>query len=203
MRDALRPQDATNVAWRTAIYEALAGDSDVTELLEPTDGETVVVVREVRQDGEVDLTTILWERDGKRHVGDMFDIRTLLEAVAPRAQEITGKAKRLEYPGITEVCEWIQDPDTWSPYVDEIAIARALDFDWDVIHNLSRAEVAVFLDRLAAMDDAFDTDDALREGRAEDERDYSPRRARWLEADPEFRNKFRDRIANRRQRRAA
>lgn len=51
---------------------------------------------------------------------------------------------------------WLEDPATWSPFVDEVAIRRALAFDWDVIENLSRLEVRTFIDRLLEMEDPFE-----------------------------------------------
>lgn len=53
------------------------------------------------------------------------------------------------------VRRWVEDPDKWSPFIDEVAVARALDFDWGVIDRLTRDEREVFLARLENHPDPF------------------------------------------------
>lgn len=86
------------------------------------------------------------------------------------------------------VRSWLSDTRTHSPYVDEIAVERALDFDWQVIDNLTRLERRVLVDRLQAMDDPFSEHHALdfvfdmyKSIGAERVKAEFPRRQRYLE----------------------
>lgn len=54
------------------------------------------------------------------------------------------------------VKRWLENPSWHSPYIDDVAIDRALDFDWSAIDGLTHAERSVFYDRLAGMDDPFE-----------------------------------------------
>jgi hypothetical protein len=47
----------------------------------------------------------------------------------------------------SQVRVWIQNPQRFSPYIDEIAVKRALDGDRKVYENLSRVEQEEFLRR--------------------------------------------------------
>lgn len=50
---------------------------------------------------------------------------------------------------------WLLETQKHSPFIDEIAVERALDFDWDVYERLTLEERREFYRRLAAMDDPF------------------------------------------------
>ena len=52
---------------------------------------------------------------------------------------------------VDQVLTWLLHPERHSPHVDEIAVERALSFDWSAFSSLSPAERAVFGDRLARM----------------------------------------------------
>lgn len=98
------------------------------------------------------------------------------------------------------VRRWLDDPAKWSPVVDDIAVERALAFDWDAINNLTDMERAVMVDALAQMDDPWserDNQDGIEEvarmlfpgvfnsrsGRGTGSRP-SHRRLRFLSGDP-------------------
>lgn len=101
--------------------------------------------------------------------------------------------------GLRKIRRFLSDPSLYSPFVDEIAIERALAFDWGVIARLSMRETEVFYDRLAAMDDPFEDAASTHliprkqgeSGSTEIDLE-SPRRKRWLEGG----DLWRDRIAS-------
>src|SRR5690625_1530792 len=51
---------------------------------------------------------------------------------------------------------YLSDPDKWSPFLDEIALERAIRFDWKVIDNLTPYEYQELVRRLSEMDDPWD-----------------------------------------------
>lgn len=51
---------------------------------------------------------------------------------------------------------YLSDPDKWSPFLDEIALERAIQFDWKVIDNLTPYEYQELVHRLSEMDDPWD-----------------------------------------------
>lgn len=53
---------------------------------------------------------------------------------------------------------WLETPEEWSPFIDEVAIGRALDFEESVIENLSRLEVAEFIGRLSEHPDPWEAE---------------------------------------------
>src|SRR5690625_25584 len=46
---------------------------------------------------------------------------------------------------------YLSDPDKWSPFLDEIALERAIRFDWKVIDNLTPYEYQELVRRLSEM----------------------------------------------------
>lgn len=75
-----------------------------------------------------------------REAWDMLDEK-------PKSKSVRNRANVISY---------LSNPDKYSPFVDEIAVERALDFDWDVIANLTPLEWEVVVDRLARMYDPWD-----------------------------------------------
>lgn len=68
----------------------------------------------------------------------------------------TGRSKRggTGY-GRAQVRDWLERPEKWSPYIDEEAVRRAVNFDWSIMDKLTDAEMTEVTTRLAAMDDPF------------------------------------------------
>lgn len=65
-----------------------------------------------------------------------------------------GRAKgyrRHNLPTKSLVREWIENPDENTPFLDEIALDRAMEFDWDVIDNLTKRERHELHNRLAPL----------------------------------------------------
>lgn len=89
---------------------------------------------------------VLWEQwdiaaadastDEGEIVPDDEEMHRWAQAATAKSRAITGGR------GITLAAlkGWMADPGRWSPWVDEIALARALQFDWPVIENLTRNE---------------------------------------------------------------
>lgn len=50
---------------------------------------------------------------------------------------------------------WLGEPAYFTPYVDRVAVDRAMGFDWPVIRRLSEREADALIERLAAMSDPF------------------------------------------------
>jgi hypothetical protein len=50
---------------------------------------------------------------------------------------------------------WLANPAKFSPFIDPVAIERAMNFDWPVVQALSMDERSEFYRRLAAMHDPF------------------------------------------------
>jgi hypothetical protein len=70
-----------------------------------------------------------------------------------------GAKRRSMFNWSKDVRSWLEHPERFSPYIDEVAITRSLDFDWPVIENLTNQERSVFYDYLAAMEDPFEDED--------------------------------------------
>lgn len=79
----------------------------------------------------------------------------------PTQDEAREIRKRIDpFPGLTgrkvgeqvqmwRIIRWFEQRDLYSPWVDELAIERAVAFDWAVIDRLTARESDVFIDRLA------------------------------------------------------
>lgn len=101
----------------------------------------------------------LWEAYG--------DIDTI-----PTREQARGIAKILVDEGLRRkvsglsfhtksVIDWFTNRQMYSPYIDEVAIERALNFDQSVLANLTRREEATFRDRLRAHKDPFGFGESL------------------------------------------
>lgn len=112
--------------------------------------------------------------------------------------------------GIRKIQRFLSDPSLYSPFVDEIAIERALAFDWDVIARLSMRETEVFYDRLAEMDDPFEDIASThliprkhRESGSTEIDLETPRRKRWREGGDLWRDRIVSAVYRRRRARKA
>jgi hypothetical protein len=56
----------------------------------------------------------------------------------------------------SHLLRWLGNPDKYEPYLDEVALARAINFDWPVIRRLTADETTELYERLAQMDDPYD-----------------------------------------------
>src|SRR5690606_13593957 len=56
----------------------------------------------------------------------------------------------------SRIAALLADPARFSPFVDEVAVERALAFQWGVIESLSDLEWQTLIERLAAMPDPYD-----------------------------------------------
>ena len=65
-------------------------------------------------------------------------------------------------PSTRDAKLWLSQPETYSPFIDEVAVERAVNFDWDVIENLSRVEDAELIKRLAKHHDPLGLLDLAR-----------------------------------------
>lgn len=98
----------------------------------------------------------------EQELGDEFRDLILTDfivaQIAKRANEVGGYR-----PGTiasAHVREWLQPQK--SPHVDLVAVARAMNFDWGAVANLTREEARVAYRELAEMDDPYeDKADAL------------------------------------------
>lgn len=112
--------------------------------------------------------------------------------------------------GLGKIQRFLSDPGLYSPFVDEIAIERALAFDWDVIARLSMRETEVFYDRLAEMDDPFEDIASTHliprkhgeSGSTEIDLE-GPRRKRWREGGDLWRDRIMSAVNRRRRARKA
>lgn len=95
---------------------------------------------------------------------------------------------------LAEVRRWLENPDLWSPFVDWIAIERALDFDWPVIESLTHLEYAIFIERIINLYDPlsqgyeFKTNTQARVH--ENQQSVLPRRQRYLAGTDDQRNRL-------------
>lgn len=82
--------------------------------------------------------------------GRLLDIELLTTVYNLAAEELTGTeiAKIVGVPR-NKIYKWLNDPDSYSPFVDEVAIVRALDGEREVYENLTRHERSVFFERSA------------------------------------------------------
>lgn len=82
------------------------------------------------------------------------DDDALLDEVIADAYEAWGGDNR-RYRVRARCRQWLSEPDKFSPFVDEVALERALSFDWPVIANLTPTERRELIGRLADMDDPW------------------------------------------------
>lgn len=148
----------------------------------------------------------------EQELGDEFRDLILTDfivaQIAKRANEIGGYR-----PGMiasSHVREWLVPHK--SPHVDLVAVARAMDFDWGAVANLTREEGRVVYAELAAMDDPYEdkvdpfltsiapyaSTDSRVEGRIP-----SGRRLNWLEGAPSTRTRVSQGVGRARRRQRA
>src|SRR5674476_453597 len=167
-----------------------------------------------RGEGTMDRRRFLWDWIDEHHPEAFEDPGYLmLKAAGSRARAIRAVAQHF---GITwqdtllyralarDVRHWLDDPDRFSPHVDEIALELAMGFNWDVIAALTQTEYGMFLDRLDAMRDPFDmdTEDRTTDGSAPrgGKRlvDASRRRLAYLKGSPRQRYRLVEALAKKR-----
>lgn len=78
--------------------------------------------------------------------GDLPVTDELVEWITKNVRKRCGLGVRSHH-----VALWLSDPGKFTPFIDEVAIRRALNFDWQVYESLSEDEKMVWADRLAAM----------------------------------------------------
>ena len=136
-----------------------------------------------------------------------------LKSAGARAKAICALS---EHFGITrrhsalgrDVRHWLDDPDRFSPHIDEIALELAMGFNWDVIAALTQTEYGMFLDRLDAMRDPFDVDTEVWTSNGSAPRggkrlvDASRRRWAYLRGPARRRHQLVDTLARKRMRAA-
>lgn len=96
--------------------------------------------------------------DVPNHPG-LRDAKVIAEIGAAVADRFGGEnvpRHKARHKARAEVRLWLSNPDRFAPFVDRVAVSRALGFDWDVIANLSLQEWAVVVSRLARMGNPFD-----------------------------------------------
>ena len=98
-----------------------------------------------------------------------------------------------------DVERWLRDAATESPFVDEVAVRRAVALEYEVFSSLTRKERGEAVGRLAAMDDPFDleSEDRDNEGVV---RSASHRRLAYLAWPPVEQRRLRDTVKRRRAR---
>lgn len=126
------------------------------------------------------------------------DGKARLKAAKERGE--VGPAPRGTRYATEQVEGWLRDP-SWSPYVDEVAVTRAIDFDWDVISSLTRAERAELTRRLAEMANPYDLDaDAEISALLHRGLSYTPsrttRRLRWEAGEKSARRAIQNDVKN-------
>lgn len=190
---------------REMLYQALAGEGENTLMLEDSDGLGMVTVYEKRGAEGVEYVPIVEENPGKgRTVHE--------EGIALVTVDINKAwARRAGYASVREwreahgkpvtrktAKEWAQDVDTWTPYVDSLAVDKAATFDQEALESLSVTEARHLIRRLADMDDPWSTEEyrQLSEDGAvdPDNPNISSRLSRWLKLPPATRRRLKDAV---------
>jgi hypothetical protein len=137
-----------------------------------------------------------------------------LKSPALRAAAIAALVKHLGLTGHASwqqrvpetVGRWLDNPDRFSPHVDEVALELAVGFDWDAIAGLTLTEYGVLLGRLDAMRDPFDwsTEDRTADGLGGASTLVSASRRRWayLRGSARQRHQLAETLARKRMRAA-
>lgn len=79
-------------------------------------------------------------------------VQAAVEAALPFAPNAIGRPNPSRSKMRGRVLNWFQDQGYWTPFLDEVAILRAMEFDEDAIKGLSGDERAELIRRLAAME---------------------------------------------------
>jgi len=161
-------------------------------------------------EGTMDRRRFLWDWIDEHYPEAFIDPGyPMLKVAGSRAKAVRAVAAHF---GITrrrsgldrDVRHWLDDPDRFSPHVDEIALELAMGFNWNVIAALTQTEYGMFLDRLDAMRDPFDvdTEDRTTDGSAPrgGKRlvDASRRRLAYLKGSPRQRYRLVEALAKKR-----
>ena len=151
--------------------------------------------------GTMDRRRFLWDWIDERYPEAFMDPGyPMLKSPALRAEATAALAAHFELTTRQAsqhrlgkaVCRWLDDPDTFSPHVDGIALELAQGFNWGAFAALTLAEFDVLLDQLSTMRDPFDVSTEVRTtdgyGGASLLIDASGRRLAFLTGTPEQRN---------------
>lgn len=150
----------------------------------------------------------LWNQPAPLKASDAL-VEKIVQSVAVTAEAAEGRVRtrnarssrlaNLRHQLRQQIGSWLADPATHTPHLDEIALERALRFEWDVVEALSEAERDEWMRRLSAQIDPWD--DAL-EARDNDGvlTQASQRRMAWLEAPQEVRGRVSGAVLRRRSR---
>lgn len=130
--------------WRERIFRAAAGEHPDVELESRPDGSAQARIR-----GSSGAPYLIWRDDQWGRQVHPLGLGILIETL----QHERPKGESSRRPSNQKLQEWLENPAEWSPFVDEVAVERALGFDWGAIGNLSRLEAQAFLDRLIELED--------------------------------------------------
>ena len=123
--------------------------------------------------------------DAYARLGDSFEGA----AVDDVTLGVIARSTHHHFPGIpkkhvaSNVRRWLLNPAKFTPFIDEVAMKRAANFDWGVFATLSDDERALLFVRLAKMIDpysiGFDRELLAFSGMTWAERVTTPRRVAW------------------------
>lgn len=92
----------------------------------------------------------IWELAGSPEPVDTV----LAVGIAHVINSVAGDADD-DYVSWTTVRTWLAEPETYTPYVDYVAVHRAGDFDWGAVASLSRHEREVLVGHLSEHPDPW------------------------------------------------
>lgn len=111
----------------------------------------------VRTNRATECKRVIWDWIDEHHPewwdnDDEDNPRFLVENLArlARMASVGGRCIRT-----SEVRDWLSNPRRHTPHLDEVAIDRAMDFDWPVVRSLTVIERQHLARRLAAHDDPW------------------------------------------------
>lgn len=173
------------LTYRRAVYDVYATLHDNL----PADHPGIELTPDVCNTVAVEARRLIRARTFRGKVG-----RRLLQA---NPHWVTGR----------QVHKWLSAPGRFSPYVDRVVVARALQFDPESIAVLTELEREAFYRSLAAMDDPYSNgrdliDDIMREhgdSKFLERRPKSLRREAWLALSVELRDAITHGVARTRE----
>lgn len=124
------------------------------------------------------------QADAEAEFGEGVEFRLGPRSIGEIAKAVNLAGLGRMYSKVT-VSRWLNDPDVHSPWIDWVAIERALDFDQLVIERLTPLERRQFYTALADMDDPYDqeaSEHTIRRQAGEGSPGYdmdTPRRKSW------------------------
>lgn len=124
---------------------------------------------------------IVWAFIDEHHPDAWDDPQVLTSRELLEACVRVLRSHRITCYSPAHVRRWLSNPVANSPHVDEIALERAINFDWDVIRALTIRERQILGARLARMRDPFESEsESARWGvRGRVAAPKSPRRLAW------------------------